>query len=252
MLETFSLAGRKALVTGGSRGIGAGIVELFAAAGAEIAFCHYRDGAAAKALVKTLAKSGRKVHETDCDVASESEVAAMAAWAESCLGQVDIVVNNAGIGGDTPLTKMSVEEWDRMIAVHLRGTFLVTHAFFGKMCQRSYGRIINISSQLAYKGSPGLVHYCAAKAGILGFTRALAYEGAPHKVTVNSVAPGPVDTDLTRGLSDEFRKMKMAQLPLGRFGHVKEIAPTLLLLASEAGSFYTGQSLSPNGGDVMI
>lgn len=252
MLETFSLAGRKALITGGSRGIGAGIVELFAAAGAEVAFCHYRDGAEASALVKTLVSQGHKAHETDCDVASESEVAAMAAWAERCLGQVDIVVNNAGIGGDTPLVKMTIEEWDRMIAVHLRGTFLVTRAFFEKMCQRSYGRIISISSQLAYKGSPGLVHYSAAKAGILGFTRALAYEGAPHKVTVNSVAPGPVDTDLTRGLSDEFRRMKMGQLPLGRFGHVKEIAPTLLLLASEAGSFYTGQSLSPNGGDVMI
>ncbi len=252
MLETFSLAGRKALITGGSRGIGAGVVELFAAAGAEVAFCHYRDDAVAKALVKKLASQGRKVHETDCDVASESEVAAMAAWAERCLGHVDIVVNNAGIGGDTPLVKMSIEEWDRMIAVHLRGTFLVTRAFFGKMCERSFGRIINISSQLAYKGSPGLVHYSAAKAGIVGFTRALAYEGAPHKVTVNSVAPGPVDTDLTRGLSDEFRQMKMAQLPLGRFGNVKEIAPSLLLLASEAGSFYTGQTLSPNGGDVMI
>ncbi len=252
MLETFSLAGRKALITGGSRGIGAGIVELFAAAGAEVAFCHYRDGATAKALVETLASQGQKAHETDCDVASESDVAAMAAWAERRLGQVDIVVNNAGIGGDTPMVNMSIEEWDRMIAVHLRGTFLVTRAFFGKMCERSFGRIINISSQLAYKGSPGLVHYSAAKAGILGFTRALAYEGAPHKVTVNSVAPGPVDTDLTRGLSDEFRKMKLAQLPLGRFGHVNEIAPTLLLLASEAGSYYTGQTLSPNGGDVMI
>lgn len=252
MLETFSLAGRTALVTGGSRGIGAGIVELFAAAGAKVAFCHYRDGTAAKALVKSLAKAGHTADETDCDVASESEVTKMAAWAEGCLGQVDIVVNNAGIGGDTPLTKMSVDEWDRMIAVHLRGTFLVTRAFFGKMCERSFGRVINISSQLAYKGSPGLVHYSAAKAGILGFTRALAYEGAPHNVTVNSVAPGPVETDLTRGLSEDFRKMKMAQLPLGRFGHVKEIAPTLLLLASEAGSFYTGQTLSPNGGDVMI
>ncbi len=252
MLDTFSLAGRKALITGGSRGIGAGIVELFTEAGAEVAFCHYHDGTAASALVKKLASQGHKAHETDCDVASESEVATMAAWAERCLGHVDIVVNNAGIGGDTPLVKMSIEEWDRMIAVHLRGTFLVTRAFFGKMCERSFGRIINISSQLAYKGSPGLVHYSAAKAGILGFTRALAYEGAPHKVTVNSVAPGPVDTDLTRGLSDEFRRMKMAQLPLGRFGNVKEIAPTLLLLASEAGSFYTGQTLSPNGGDVMI
>jgi 3-oxoacyl-[acyl-carrier protein] reductase len=176
----------------------------------------------------------------------------MASWAEQQLGDIDIVVNNAGHGGDKPFATMSVADWDRMIAVHLRGTFLVTHAFFDKMCKRGFGRIISTSSQLAYKGSPGLVHYSAAKAGILGFTRALAYEGAPHNVTVNAVSPGPINTELTRGMSAEFLAMKSAQVPLGRFGEPEEIAPTVLLLASNAGSFYTGQGLSPNGGDVMI
>ena len=139
-----------------------------------------------------------------------------------------------------------------MIGVHLRGTFLVTQQFFAGMIERRWGRVINIASQLAYKGAPGLAHYCAAKAGIVGFTRALAYEGAPHGVLVNAIAPGPVETAILNGLSDEWRAMKLAQLPTGRFGTVDEIAPTALLLASEAGSYYCGQTLSPNGGDVML
>jgi 3-oxoacyl-[acyl-carrier protein] reductase len=139
-----------------------------------------------------------------------------------------------------------------MIGVHLRGTFLVTRLFFSGMVERGWGRIINISSQLAYKGAPGLAHYCAAKAGIVGFTRALSYEGAPHGVCVNSIAPGPIETALLAGLSDEWRVRKKAELPAGRFGTVDEIAPTALLLASDAGSYYIGQTLSPNGGDVML
>jgi 3-oxoacyl-[acyl-carrier protein] reductase len=120
------------------------------------------------------------------------------------------------------------------------------------MVERRWGRVINVASQLAYKGAPGLAHYCAAKAGIVGFTRALSYEGAPHNVMVNAIAPGPVETDLLMGLSDAWRAMKQAQLPVGRFGRVEEIAPTALLLASDAGAFYSGQTLSPNGGDVML
>lgn len=252
MSEIFSLAGQKALVTGGSRGIGAATVELFARNGAEVAFCHYHDERNAAELVGRLESEGLRVHARSCDVASEAEVAAMVSWAEDRLGRVDILVNCAGIGGDKAFTDLTVSDWDRMLGVHLRGTFLVTQAFFRKMVERSYGRIINFASQLAYKGAPGLAHYCAAKAGVIGFTRALSYEGAPHGVMVNAVAPGPVETELLMGLSDEWRAMKKAQLPVGRFGHVDEIAPTVLLLASQAGAFYAGQTLSPNGGDVMV
>ncbi|WP_191060874.1 SDR family NAD(P)-dependent oxidoreductase [Geminicoccus harenae] len=251
-MDTFSLAGRTALVTGGSRGIGGAIVELFARHGAKLALCHYGDEAGAATLCRKLEGQGFRASATACDVANEDEVAAMAAWARAELGQVDILVNCAGIGGDRAFTELSVAEWDRMIAVHLRGTFLVTHAFFPDMVRRGFGRVINIASQLAYKGAPGLAHYCAAKAGIVGFTRALAYEGAPHGVTVNGIAPGPIETDLLNGMSDSWRAMKQAQLPIGRFGQVGEIAPTALLLASDAGSFYVGQTLSPNGGDVMV
>ncbi|HEX2525473.1 MAG TPA: 3-oxoacyl-ACP reductase family protein [Geminicoccus sp.] len=248
----FSLEGRTALVTGGSRGIGGAIVELFAAHGAKVALCHLGDAAGAAELGERLRARGLAVAAIECDVASEQAVAAMTDWARAQLGHVDILVNCAGIGGDKAFADLTLAEWDRMIGVHLRGTFLVTHALFPEMVRRGWGRVINIASQLAYKGAPGLVHYCAAKAGIVGFTRALAYEGAPHGVTVNAIAPGPVETELLRGLSEEWRAMKQAQLPIGRFGNVDEIAPTALLLASPEGSFYVGQTLSPNGGDVMV
>jgi 3-oxoacyl-[acyl-carrier protein] reductase len=251
-MNTFSLKGRTALVTGGSRGIGGAIVELFAEHGARVALCHHGDLAGAEAITGRMGAKGFQVHAMECDVSSEASVASMSSWARDALGHVDIVVNCAGIGGDKLFADLTVADWDRMIAVHLRGTFLVTHAFFGDMIKRKFGRIINISSQLAYKGAPGLAHYCAAKAGIVGFTRALSYEGAPHGVLVNTIAPGPVETELLMGLSDKWRAMKQAQLPIGRFGLVDEIAPTALMLASAAGAFYVGQTLSPNGGDVMV
>ena len=252
-METFSLVGRTAFVTGGNSGIGRAIVELFAAHGAKIGIGQFQREAPTAELVLALTAKGADVSATECDVSSEESVAVAKAWCAEHLGPVEILVNCAGIGGDKAFANLTVAEWDRMIGVHLRGTFLVTHAFFADMVARGYGRIILISSQLAYKGAPGLVHYCAAKAGIVGFTRALSYEGAPHNVMVNAIAPGPVETDILGSLSDDWRAMKMAQLPVGRFGHVDEIAPTALLLASEIGGRnYCGQNLSPNGGDVMV
>jgi 3-oxoacyl-[acyl-carrier protein] reductase len=251
-MSEFTLAGRKALVTGGGRGIGAAIVDLFARYGAAVAFCDLGEKAEIDALESRSDAGTHVPFGVACDVADEESVARMTRAVEERLGPVDILVNAAGIGGDTDFTELTTAQWDRMIAVHLRGTFLVTHYFFSGMVERRFGRIINISSQLAFKGAPGLAHYCAAKAGVVGFTRALAYEGAPHGVLVNAIAPGPVETALLHGLSVEWRAMKQAQLPIGRFGEVGEIAPTALLLASAAGSYYVGQTLSPNGGDVMI
>lgn len=251
-MNNFSLAGRTALVTGGSRGIGAAIVELFAENGCKVGYCQYGDDANAEALEAKLSESGTSVVHTVCDVSREDQVDQMAAWSRDALGDVDILVNCAGIGGDLLFEELTVDAFDRMIGVHLRGTFLVTRQYYPAMRDRGWGRIINFSSQLAYKGAPGQSHYCAAKGGIVGFTRALAYEAAPNGVTVNSIAPGPVETDMLMGLSDGWRAMKQAQLPIGRFGHVDEIAPTALLLASDSGSFYVGQTLSPNGGDVLL
>lgn len=252
MNNTFNLKGRRALVSGGSRGIGAAIAQLFALNGASVAVLHYNDETNANLLGERLSKEGMALQSWNCDVANENDVTRVAIEVQEKFGPVDIVVNSAGIGGDKPFVDISVADWDRMLGVHLRGTFLVTRAFFPHMLEQRWGRVINITSQLAYKGAPGLTHYCAAKAGIVGFTRALSYEGAACNVMVNAIAPGPVETDLLFGLSDEWRAMKQAQLPIGRFGRVEEIAPTALLLASDAGAFYSGQTLSPNGGDVML
>ncbi|MDG4889820.1 3-oxoacyl-ACP reductase family protein [Mesorhizobium sp. WSM4887] len=252
MEEIFSLKGRRALVTGGSRGIGAAVCELFARHGAQLAVFHFDDEANAQLLQKKVSGQGCDLQSFNCDVADEGAVSRAVAEVRRLLGGIDIVVNCAGIGGDKPFPEISIGDWDRMLNVHLRGTFLVTRAFFPEMLERRWGRIINVASQLAYKGAPGLAHYCAAKAGVVGFTRALSYEGAPRNVMVNAIAPGPVETDLLMGLSEDWRAMKQAQLPVGRFGRVEEIAPTALLLASEAGAFYSGQTLSPNGGDVML
>ena len=138
-----------------------------------------------------------------------------------------------------------------MLNVHLKATFLLSQLAYVGMKARGFGRIINISSNLAYKGAPGLAHYSAAKAGVVGFTRAFAQEAAPHGVNVNSIAPGPVDTRINDTLSAEWKAWKVGSLPLRRFGRPEEIAPSAVLLASADGDFYVGQTLHPNGGDVM-
>ncbi|QOT19825.1 SDR family NAD(P)-dependent oxidoreductase [Paenarthrobacter sp. YJN-5] len=251
--QPFDLTGRTALVTGGSRGIGAAIVEILARHGATVAFCHHDDDHAAAALTDSLSLEGYSVASRTCDVSIEKEVDDLAEWTSQTVGHVDIVVNSAGVGGgDRPFSAVDPVEWDRVIGVNLRGSYLVTRAFYEPMVEKGWGRVINIASQLAYKGATGLAHYCASKAGVVGFTKALALEGAPHGVLVNTIAPGPVDTALLRGHSELWLENKRSSLPLGRVGEVDEIAPTALLLASDAGSFYVGQTLSPNGGDVLL
>jgi 3-oxoacyl-[acyl-carrier protein] reductase len=252
-VESFSLRGRTALVTGGNSGIGRAIVQLFTAHGAKTGISHCGDPEGASTLAAELAAGGGDVAVTECDVTDVDSVRDLGAWSREHLGPVDILVNAAGISGETSFVDLSIEQWDRMMAVNLRGTFLVTKQFFGDMIARKYGRVINIASQLAYKGTHDMSHYCASKAGVIGFTRALSYEGAPHGVAVNAIAPGPVVTAMLAGFSDEWRAMKFAELPAGRFGHTDEIAPTALLLASETGgAYFIGQTLSPNGGDVML
>jgi 3-oxoacyl-[acyl-carrier protein] reductase len=247
-----TLDGRKALVTGGSRGIGAAIVRRFAAEGADVALVHLGDGDNARRLAGLLEEQGRTTLALECDVADPAAVAVIIGKVEDVLGGVDILVNCAGVVDQTPFAEITVAHWDRMIAVHLRGTFLMAHAVWPGMLQRGFGRIINFASQVAYKGMAGLTHYCAAKAGIIGLTRALALEGARYGVTVNAIAPGPTDTDILLGMPPDWRAKKMAELPIGRFATPDEIAPTALLLASDDGAFYLGQTLSPNGGDVML
>jgi 3-oxoacyl-[acyl-carrier protein] reductase len=246
------LAGHNALITGGSRGIGAAIANAFAREGANIAICHLEDEPGA-AAIRELAQNERvQAFAEECDVGDPEALVNFADRAASAIGCIDIAVSNAGISGEKPFEQIDLATFERMIDIHLRALFVLSQAVLPGMRQRRWGRIIAISSQLAYKGAPGLVHYSAAKAGITGFVRALAQETAADGVLVNAIAPGPVDTRLSENLSEEWKARKRAQLPIGRFGKPEEIAPTAVLLASDEGAFYVGQTLSPNGGDVML
>jgi 3-oxoacyl-[acyl-carrier protein] reductase len=245
------LNGRMALVTGGGRGIGRAIVLAFAREGAAVAVLDLQEELAQKAA-KEAAELGVKSVATAADVGEEAQVNTAIGRVASALGRIDILVNNAGIDTTSRVVDMPTEMWDDMIRVNLRSIFLCTRAVLPGMMQRKWGRIINTSSQLAHKGAADMAHYSAAKAGVLGFTRSLAYEVARDGITVNAICPGPVDTELFRNIPEPWRKNKLAELPIGRAGTVDEIAPTAVLLASDEGSFYVGASLNPNGGDVMI
>ena len=165
--------------------------------------------------------------------------------------EVDILVNNAGVSEEKAVEAITLEAVDWMMNVHFKATFVLSQLAYIRMKPRGYGRIINVSSNLAYKGAPGLAHYSAAKAAVLGFTRSMAQEAAPHGVLVNAIAPGPIDTRLNDTLSPEWKAWKVGSLPIRRFGRPEEVAPSAVLLASADGSFYVGQTLHPNGGDVM-
>ncbi|WP_280113543.1 SDR family NAD(P)-dependent oxidoreductase [Nitratireductor aquibiodomus] len=179
-MSTGKLAGRCALITGGSQGIGAAIVEAFAREGARTAFCHVGDSENAAAVISRAQALGAEPLAMDCNVSDPEAVAAFVTAAEQRNGPTDILVNNAGISISHAFEDISLQEFDTILGVHLRGTFIVTQAVYAGMKSRGYGRIVNISSQLALKGGTELAHYCAAKAGVLGMTRALAMEAAPH------------------------------------------------------------------------
>lgn len=245
------MKGKKCVVTGGARGIGRAIALAFGREGADVAILD-RNGSLAETTARDVAALGVSACAITVDVSDEASVASAFTQVGRQLGTVDVLVNNAGIGDSAPVVDMSVDAWDRMIAINLRSVFLCTRLVLPGMISQRWGRIISTSSQLAHKGGIDLAHYCAAKAGVLGFTRSLAYEVAEYGITVNAICPGPIDTDLSAALPEEWRARKRAELPLARFGTVEEIAPTAVLLASDEGSYYTGASLNPNGGDVMI
>jgi 3-oxoacyl-[acyl-carrier protein] reductase len=245
------LDGRIALVTGGSRGIGRATALAFAAAGADIAFCHLDDPAAAEATATEIAALGRRVLHRSVDVADTAAARGFAEQAAAALGPIDILFNNAGMNIRKRFEDYTEAEFDRLFAVHVKGMFFMAQAVYPAMAARASGCIINVASQQGLTGSAGAVPYSAAKAAIIGFTRALAREAAPRGVRVNAIAPGPIDTDLVRQNSQEWQDAFKARLPAGRFGRPEEIAATALLLAGPHGGFYVGACLSPNGGDVM-
>jgi 3-oxoacyl-[acyl-carrier protein] reductase len=245
------LAGRVALVTGGASGIGRAAALALAAEGAALGVVD-RNLPGAEAVVAAARALGVPAAAAAADVGDEASVGAAFAAITAALGEPDILFNNAGMDTTSLLADMPVAMWDEMMRVNLRSIFLCTRLVLPAMQRRRWGRIINTASQLGHKGAPLMVHYCAAKAGVIGFTRALAYEVARDGITVNAICPGPIETPLLASLPEDWKRQKQSELAIGRFGHVDEVAPTVVLLASDAGSYYVGATMNMNGGDYMI
>ncbi|QDQ90243.1 SDR family oxidoreductase [Rhodococcus sp. WB9] len=241
------LDGRRALVTGGASGIGRAIAEAYLAEGADVMIADV-DEAAAQLTAKELGATAA----VRVDVADEESVRAAYAGAVEALGRVDVLVNSAGILEESEVADMSLDLWCRTIDIDLTGMFLMCRAAVPAMVAAGEGRIVNIASQLGIKGGVGLAHYAAAKAGAIALTKSLALEVSQHNVLVNAIAPGPIETPLVDGITEDWKVAKRAELPLGRFGLPREVAPTAVLLASDpGGNLYVGQTLGPNSGDVM-
>ncbi len=246
------LDGRKALVTGASRGIGRAIALAFADEGADVAVNFRTRSDEAEDVARRIRNRGRQAVTVQADVSLEEPVRQMVARVNDEFGRIDILVNNAGFVTLAPVESMDVSTWDDIIATHLRGTFLVTRMVLPGMLERKNGRIINVSSQLGQIGREWFAHYTAAKAGIIGFTKALSREVADRGVLVNCIAPGPIETGIVPKTEGAPTKSYVSLLPIHREGQPEEVAPTAVFLASDAATYYVGQTLGPNGGDVML
>lgn len=246
------LDGKRAIVTGGARGIGRAVAALFAAEGADVAVADALDDREGGVVVEEIEGHGRRALYARADVSDEAQVRGMVEGVLEAFGRVDVLVNNAGVLSRAPLHEMSVEEWDRVLGVNLRGTFLCSRFVLPHMLARGEGRIINVASQIGQVGAAGLAHYSASKGGVIAFTKALAREAAPGGVLVNAIAPGPIKTGIMPAGDEAEDRAREASLPIRRFGTVDEVAPTAVFLASDEASYYVGQTLGPNGGDVML
>jgi len=243
------LDGKRALVTGASRGIGRAIARAFAAEGAEVAVGYGASRGKAEETVAAMAGRGIAVH---IDVAQEASIEAGLSEALGRLGGLDILVANAGVILEKPLLETTAQELDWILGINLRGVFLTGRAGIAAMVkQGTGGRVINVASDLGFVGREGFSAYCASKAGVLALTRAWAKELAPD-ILVNAIAPGPIDTDMLGpgAMSPEWRE-KEAEIPLGRIGQPEEVAAAAVFLAGPGASFMTGQAIGPNGGSVM-
>ena len=246
------LTDRIAVVTGGARGIGGEIAVAFARAGADVVVADLLDEAAAAPVLLAIEEAGRRSLLVRTDVSDAQQVQELVAAAHAEFGRIDILVNNAGVVSQVKFDELEVAEWDRVLSINLRGVFLGCRYVLPEMLARGRGKIINVASQLGQIGGLEMVHYSASKAGVIGLTKALAREVSARGVHVNAIAPGPILTDMMAEETEEWAAKKLAELPMERFGQPQEVAPTAVFLASDDSSYFVGQTLCPNGGDVML
>lgn len=244
------LRGKTAIVTGASRGIGAAIARRLCEAGANVVICS-RSADAVGEVAKTLENKGHTIHAIAADISQKPDVESLIEETTAQFSQIDILVNNAGITRDTLLMRLKDEDWHAVLQTNLTGTMYCTRAVLRPMIRQKSGRIINISSVVGLAGNAGQVNYAAAKAGIIGLTKATAKEVAARGITVNAVAPGFITTDMTAQISEQHQKQLLEMIPLREFGHPEDVADAVCFLASDAARYITGQTLQVDGGMVM-
>ncbi|RBP10611.1 3-oxoacyl-[acyl-carrier-protein] reductase [Roseiarcus fermentans] len=244
----FDLTGRSALVTGASGGLGGAIARALHAQGAVVAL----SGTRREALEALAAELGDRVHVTPCDLSDPAAVERLVPAAEAALGALDVLVNNAGVTRDNLFMRMKDAEWDTVLAINLTAAFRLSRAALKGMMKRRFGRIINITSIVGVTGNPGQGNYAAAKAGMIGMSKALAAEVASRGITVNCIAPGFIASPMTDALSDKQREQILASVPMGRLGSGADIGAAAAWLASPEAAYVTGQTLHVNGGMAMI
>lgn len=243
-----NLSGKKALVTGSTRGIGRAIAFKLAEAGAEVVITGRNEERAREVAKEVASRTSAGALGLELDLSSKDSIERCFERIGKEVGDIDILVNNAGINRDVLFMRMKLEDWEEVIRVNLTGTFLVTQKVVRGMIKKRWGRIINISSVVGFIGNVGQANYTASKAGLIGFTKTLARELATRNITVNAVAPGFIETDMTEELPDDIRERFRSQIPMDRFGQPEDVANVVLFLASDLSSYITGEVIHVNGG----